>query len=135
MLKTILAQLSQELEGCGVPQVYTAFDNFRLDKKGRGVITVVSVDSFESTTPIYSDSCIFLPFKGEAEISLIAAEGMTLQQLYNFFDEKVLPVAENGGRLRCSLKNLSVKRDSNICRLVMKVRLSVSGICRLERSL
>jgi len=134
MLKTVIDQIAHELESTGIETVYTAFDYIPIEKKGKEIFTVVGIDNFESSTPIYSEVSVFLPFKAEAAISLIAPKDMTMIQLYDFFDSKVLPAIKNTGSLTCSLRNLSMKNDSNINRLVLKVKFSVSGISKLERS-
>lgn len=134
MLKKILDQIAEELRSCGVKEVYTAFDNIPIEKKGAGIYTVAAIESFESSAPIYSDSIIYLPFKAEASISLIAPQSMTMAKLYDCFDADILPIIDKMGSLTCSLRNLTMKNDANIRKLVLKVRFSASGISRLERS-
>lgn len=134
MLKSILSQISDELKKGGIREVYTAFDSIPIDKKGSGIYTVASIESFESAAPIYSEYHIFLPFKAEAGISLIAPQTMNMAQLYEYFDSNILPLMDRLGSLTCSMKGITMKNDSNIRRLVLKVGFSVSGISQLERS-
>lgn len=134
MLKTIVDRLSQELKKNGIEKVYTVFDNIPIEKKGRDIFTVIGVESFESSSPIYSEYSVFLPFKAEASISLIAPQNFTMAELYDFFDAKILSVIKDMGSLTCSLRNLTMKNDTNISRMTLKIRFSVSGISRLERS-
>lgn len=134
MLKTILSQITEELKNAGISEVYTAFDNIPMDKKGICIFTVAGIESFESSAPIYSEYSIFLPFKAEAGISLIAPLSMNMAQLYDVFDREVMPLIKNLGSLTCSLRNITIKNDANIKKLVLKARFSVSGISKLERS-
>lgn len=135
MLKYIIEQLSAELKDCGVKEVYTAFDNIPADSKGGEPYTVVSVEGFESTAPIYTDSYLYIPFKADACISLVAPRSVTMAQLYDRFDREILPVVEKIGSMKCTLKNLTMKYDTNMRKTVLKMRLCVSGLSRLERSL
>lgn len=133
MLKTILSQIVSSLKSNGVSEAYTVFDAIPVSRKGE-IYTVASVEGFESTAPIYSDLRIFLPFKAEAGISVIAPVSAGMAELYDYFDSFILPIIEQMGSLTASLKSVSMKKDSNINRLVLKANLSVSGICQLERS-
>ncbi|MBE6855959.1 MAG: hypothetical protein IJO99_05490 [Ruminococcus sp.] len=133
MIKDILNQISSSLSSFGVNSVYTAFDNIPISKKESRYI-VVSVDSFETASPIFSDLSIFLPYKAVAELSVIAPCTSSLAELYDYFDSKLLPLMDKLGSLTSALRGVSMKYDSNINRLVMKIQLSVSGISRIERS-
>lgn len=134
MLKTIIDKLTEELKNNGVENVYTCFDNVPINKKGNGIFTVAGVDSFESSSPIYSKYVVYLPFKSEAAITLIAPQDYTMAELYDYFDKNVLPIIKNTGSMTCTLRNLTMKNDANINRMTLKMRLSVSGISRIERS-
>lgn len=134
MLKNILSQIVSVLEESGVNKVYTAFDNLPLESKGRDIITVVSVDSFESSAPLYSEYNIFLPFKAEIGISLVAPLSMSMAQLYDYFDSNILPLMDKLGSLTCNMRNLTMKNDANLHKLVLKLRFSATGISKLERS-
>ncbi|MBQ8296606.1 MAG: hypothetical protein IJX77_02345 [Ruminococcus sp.] len=134
MLRTVLDKIAEKLVENGIPKVYSAFDNIPVENKGREIFTVVGIESYESFSPIYSEYNVFLPFKAEASVQLIAPQSFTMTQLYDYFDSYVMPIAGNMGSLTCSLKKLSMKNDSNISRLVLKVQFSVTGISRLERS-
>ncbi len=134
MLKAILEKIEQELENNGVERIYTAFDYISIEKKGKEIFTVVGIDSFESYAPIYSESVIYLSFKAEAAVSLVAPESFTMAELYDYFDGSILPALMNMTNLTCSLRDLTIKNDTNINRLVLKVKFSVTGITRLERS-
>lgn len=134
MLNTIVTQINDELKKCGVSEVYSAFDNISTEKKGKGIYTVTSIDSFESSAPIYSSYHIYFPFKSYADIRVTAPLDYSMAELYSYFDTMILPALNNLGSLNCSLKNLTMKKDSNINRLVLRICFSVSGITRLERS-
>ncbi len=134
MLKNILSQVAGELEKCGAGKVYTAFDNLPLESKGKDIITVVSVDSFDCSAPIFSQYTVFLPFKSEVGISLIAPLSMNMAQLYEYFDCNILPIMDRLGSITCSMRNITMKNDANLNRLVLKLKFSASGISKLERS-
>lgn len=135
MLETVLSQITKELKNAGLSRVYTVFDNIPADIKGGGVFAVVEIERFESTAPIYSEYSVFMPFRADAGISLIAPATMNMAQLYDVFDRFVLPLADSMGSLTCSLKSAAVKKDGNIGRLVLKAEFSVSGISKHERSI
>jgi hypothetical protein len=133
MLKTIVSQLAEELENNGVEQVYTCFDNIPIWDKTSGIFTVVGIEGFESSAPIYSEYCVYVPFKAEAAITLLASQSTAMSQLYTFFDEKIFPIVKSMGSMDCALKNLTMKNDSAINRITLKIKFSVSGISRIER--
>ena len=133
MLKNILAQITDALKALGMENIYTAFDNIPVSKKESRYM-VLSVKSFEAYAPIFSDISLFLPYKATAELSVIAHDTCTMAELYDYFDSELLPVMDKLGSLTSSLRGISMKYDTNIGRLVMKVTLSVSGVSRLERS-
>jgi hypothetical protein len=133
MMKTILSDITENLEKNGLKEVYSAFDSIPIERKGGGIFAVVSVDSFESSTPIYSYSMICLPFKAETGISLVAPRTMNLSELYGYFDKYVLPLTDGAGSMTCHLEGVTVKNDANIRKLVLKVKFSVTGMCCIER--
>lgn len=104
MLNGIISAVTEKLTEKGASPVYGAFDAVPADRKNSGIYTIVGVRSFESTTPIYSLTKIYLPFRAE------------LSGLESF------------------LKGISLKFDSNISRLVLTAVISASGTTKIERS-
>lgn len=123
-----------KLEDFGVEDVYSAFDAAPLGDKGHGIFTVVSVAEFETSSPIYSLSYIYLPFKTELEIKVTGSKDISMTELYDYFDENIQPAIDDMTDLNCSLKKLSVRYDSNIQRLVLTIRIAANGLNKIERS-
>lgn len=134
MMREILNGIIEKLVKSGADHVYSAFDAKAVAGKGSGIFTVVGISSFETTSPIYSPYMVYIPFKTELEISITAPEDYSLFRLYDYYDEKIAPAVFELSGLTCELSGMSVKFDSNIGRLVMKVLISARGITKLERS-
>lgn len=136
MLKAVTDAVTSALENAGITEVYTAFDNIPVREKGSsdGIFAVVSAGALKTSAPLYSPYTVFVPFEAEAELSLLAPLKTGLYSLFSYFGEAVLPVltAPNGPCI--SIRGITAGRDSNLSRLAMKIRLSVSGISRIERS-
>ena len=134
MLKDVIDKVINVLKKNGVNDVYSAFDNISTESKGKHIYSVVGVSEFESSTPVYSLSYIYLPFKTDVEIRIVGAKESSLYAVYSYFDEKIQPSVLEMTAMNCSMKKLSMKFDSNIQRIVMSVRFSASGVTKLERS-
>lgn len=134
MLREIINDVIEKLTDSGVTAVYSAFDAVDIAKKEKGIFTVVGIGGFESFSPIYSPYTIFIPFKADIEISITAPPKSSVAEIYSLYDTSIEPVISDMCGLTCSLSKMSIKFDSNIQRLVLTVRLSASGITRIERS-
>lgn len=134
MLRDILDSVAEKLEEQGVEGVYTAFDAQPMDHKRSGIITIVGIGEFESSTPIYSQYTVYIPFTAELELRLAAPVDYPMEQLYGYYDRKIFPVVSELSGMTCRLVKMSIKTDSNIQRLVLSVKLKASGITRIERS-
>ena len=134
MLRKLMEETAARLRASGASHVYSAFDAVDIQKKGRSIFPVIDVSSLECSTPIYSLSTIYLPFKAELSLRITAPECWTMEQLYDYFDQYIAPAVEAMSDLNCSLRSLTLKPDSNIRRLVMTVKMSAGGIIRTERS-
>lgn len=134
MLRQILEQAVSALTDAGVPEVYSSFDSISLERKSRGIFTVVGVGRFESTAPVYSEYAMYLPFKAELDIRVTAPENWSMEKLYDYYSEKISPALVSLSGLTTSVAGITMKHDSNISRLVLGIKLSVSGISRIERS-
>ena len=134
MLRDIIDDIIEKLAENHVFPVYSAFDGKSLERKGRSFFTVVGISAFESSTPIYSQYMVYLPFKSEIELNVSAPENSSAKELYEYYDNNIAPVIFDMSGLTCSLGKMSLKFDSNIQRLVLSVKLRVSGITKYERS-
>lgn len=134
MLNGIISVVTEKLTEKGASPVYGAFDAVPADRKNSGIYTIVGVRSFESTTPIYSLTKIYLPFRAELDIKVTAPENYSAERLYEFFSDKIYPAAAELSGLESFLKGISLKFDSNISRLVLTAVISASGTTKIERS-
>lgn len=134
MLNSIISEAAAKLRAHGAAPVYSAFDAVPVELKSGGIFTVIGVRSFESTVPIYSLSTIFLPFKAELEIKVTAPENYSAEQIYAYFSERIAPAAAELSGLGSFLKQITVKFDSNINRLVLTAVVSAVGTTKIERS-
>lgn len=128
-----MKKVSDALKRAGEIPVYTVFDNIPLDKKSEIPFTVISVDRFESASPIYGYNSVFVPYTATVGISLIAPLGVDVTELYSFADMRILPVIGKIGGLQCKFGNISLKKDSNLNRMVMKIDFTAQGIKKISR--
>lgn len=135
MLRDIIDDIIEKLAEKHVSPVYSAFDGRALVQKGKGFFTVVGISAFESSAPIYSEYVVYLPFKSEIELTVTAPESSSAVKLYEYYDSDIAPVIFDMAGLTCSLSKMSIKFDTNIQRLVLSVKLRVSGITKFERGL
>jgi len=134
MLNTIISRIARELRAFGSDPVYSAFDAVPAEKKSKGIYTIVGIESFESTAPVYSPYIVYLPFKADISIKVTAPPEVPLSALYDYYSSKTAVAIGELSGLSCTLKKLSVKYDSNISRLVLTAVLTAGGITRIERS-
>lgn len=133
MLRQIITSAVNALTGAGVPQVYSSFDSIPVERKSRGIFTVVSIGAFESSTPVYSAYTMYLPFKAEIVINITAPEKWSMDKLYTYFDSTTAPALTSLAGMTSRISGITIKHDSNIDRFVLSVKLGVSGITKIER--
>jgi hypothetical protein len=134
MLREIIDDIIEKLAEKQVAPVYSAFDARSLDRKGSSFFTIVGINSFESSQPIYSQYKVYIPFKSEIELTVAAPDSCSMTELYDYYDTDIEPVIFDMSGLTCTLAKMSVKFDNNIQRLVLSVRIAASGITSAERS-
>lgn len=134
MLETIINAVKAKLEECGAVPVYSAFDNVPAEMRSKEIFTVVDICSFESSAPIYSLYTVYIPYKAETEIRVTAPESCSMTILYRYCDKFIGAAAAGLSGINGSINGMTVKYDSNICRLVLTAKLSLSGIIKTERS-
>lgn len=131
MLETIINSIKAELEKAGTPNVYSAFDCVPIEKRTGNIFTVVDICAFESSAPIYTLDTAYIPYTAAAALRITAPESCSMTDIYSYYDRYIgTSVAGASGRL----SGMTVKFDSNIRRLVMTVKVSLSGIVKAERS-
>ncbi|MBR4626856.1 MAG: hypothetical protein IKO47_04025 [Ruminococcus sp.] len=134
MLNSIIERVVRELRTYGSDPVYSAFDAESVEKKGKGIYTIVGVEAFESTAPVYSPYVVYIPFRADISVKVTAPPEFPMSRLFDYYSTKTAVAVGELSGLDCSLKKLSVKYDSNINRLVLTALLSSGGITRIERS-
>lgn len=134
MLKKLLDIISATLREYGASHVYTMFNRLSPDQRSKEIYALVGVESFESASAFFSYDMIYIPYKADIEIKLTAAEDDPLSELYEYFDECILPAMISLTGIKSALKGISAKYDSNIDRLVFTARFSMSGLIKTERS-
>ncbi|MBQ8959597.1 MAG: hypothetical protein IJ071_00015 [Ruminococcus sp.] len=133
MLTDIISDVKSRLAQAGVRNVFTAFDALPVDKKGE-CFTVVGVSSLSVEAPIKAPMTVYFPIRAEVEITLLAPESWSLEQIYGLFCEKIEPVLLELSGLTTRLKSLSLRPDSNLHRTVLKAVVFAGGIRTVERS-
>lgn len=134
MLREIIDDIIEKLAENQVSPVYSAFDARALDRKGSSFFTIVGINSFESSQPVYSQYKVYIPFKAEIDITVAAPESCSMTELYSYYDTGIEPVVFDMSGLTCTLTKMSVKFDNNIQRLVLSIRIAASGMTSAERS-
>ena len=134
MLNAVIERVCRELKAFGAVPVYSAFDAVPVEKKTGGLYTVVGIELFERTAPIYSEYIVYVPFQADVSIKVTAPQDCSLEKLYDYYSSKVSPAIGELTGLRCRLKKLTVKYDSNLSRLVLTAIVGTEGITRIERS-
>lgn len=129
----IINAVKQELIDGGAENIYSAFDALPVSSKGE-FFTVIGMKKFECSTPVYSQYTIYMPFKSELEIKILAPENSSMESLCQYYDKKISGLIDNISGLSSNISDMSVKHDKNICRLVLTVILSAGGMKKIERT-
>lgn len=133
MIKTVINTVISAISETGAENVYSAFDAVPLEYKGRDIFTTVGVSSLECSAPIFSAYSVFLPFHAETDISVAAPKDLSAGALYDYYTKYISAAVGELSGLNSSLKKLFIKYDSNISRLVLTAKVSISGISTMER--
>lgn len=134
MITSIISEIIQKISQNNSVPVYSAFDAVSIERKSKDFFTTVGLNSFDLQTPIYSAFTIFIPYKAEIDINVTAPENYSMQKLYEYFSDNIKSALNDISGMNCSIRKISMKHDSNINRLVLMARFSVSGIDKIERS-
>lgn len=134
MIKTVIDAVISAIKDAGADRVYSAFDAVPIEYKGRDIFTTVGVSSLECSAPIFTGFKVYIPFSAETEINITAPKELSAGALYDYYTEYISAAVGEISGLSSSLKKLLIKYDSNISRLVLTVRVAVSGISSTERS-
>lgn len=128
----IINTVKQELIDNGTENVYSAFDAIPVSSKGK-FFTVIGVKNFECSTPIYSQYTIYMPFRAELEIKVLAPENTSMEEICTYYESEVGGVINKLSGLSSNISRMSVKQDKNIGRLVLTVTLSAGGMKKIQR--
>lgn len=123
----ILKELQQALIDNGCENVYLAYDALPVEKKGK-FFTVIALRNYESTVPVYSYTMRYIPFSAELEINVTAPEGSTMEELCNYYDEKIRDTMLKIAGSRCYVNRLNLNADKKINRLVLTAVITVGGM-------
>lgn len=133
MIDAIINEFTGTLLKSGLKEVYSAYDAVSVERKSRNFYTIIGIDAFEFQQPIYSPVTVFTPYKAEIYIDVTAPEKYSMQKLYEYFSEKIKPVIMEISGIDCYIKKVSMKHDTQINRLVLSAKISVTGIEKYER--
>ncbi len=128
----VINALKQELAESGAENVYSAFDALPVASKGK-FFTVIGIRNFECSTPVYSQYTIYMPFKAELEIKVIAPESSSMEKICNYYQSEIGGVIDKLSGLSSYISGMSIKHDKNIGRLVLIVTVSAGGMKKIER--
>lgn len=133
MINSIINEIIEKLRASGLKEVYSAYDAVSVERKSRNFYTIIGLDTFELHQPIYSPATVFTPYKAEIYMNVTAPENYSMQKLYEYFSEKIKPVIMENSGLDCYIKKVSMKHDTQINRLILCAKISVTGIEKYER--
>lgn len=128
----IINAVKQELIESGTENVYSAFDAIPVLSKGK-IFTVIGMKNFECSTPVYSQYTIYMPFRAELEIRILAPESSSMEEVCNYYESKVGGVISGLSGLSSNISGMSIKQDKNIGRLVLTVTVSAGGMKKIQR--
>lgn len=134
MLKKIVSEVIDCIKGGEVKDVFPAFDGTLLENKPKSVVTFIGVKNLTVDKPIFSYDNYFCPFEAEISVSVTAPQWCGAYTLYDFFSNVVIARLVDSAYIFGGIKNLSVKFDSTINRLVLSADIAVSGCETIERS-
>ncbi len=127
----ILNEVKQALIDNGCENVYLAYDALPIEKKGK-YFTVVGLKNFETGTPMYYSNLTSIPFSAELEINVTASEGSTMEELCNYYDEKIRDAIVNISGTDSYMSRLTLNADKKINRLVITAVMKVGGIRKIQ---
>lgn len=128
----IINKIKEKITENGTENVYSAFDAIPISAKGE-FFTVIGIKSFEYNTPVYSQYTIYMPFRAEIEIKILAPESSSMEKLCDYYESEISGTINKLSGLSSNISNISVKHDKNIGRLVLDVIVSVGGMKKTER--
>ena len=134
MINQIINEVIEKLSAKGMKEVYSTYDAIPLERKSRNFYTIIGADTFESQQPIYSPATIFVPYKAEIFINVTAPENYSMRKLYEYFSDNIKPVIMENTGTDFYIKNVSMKHDTQISRLVLNAKIFVTGIEKYERN-
>jgi len=131
MIDTIIRNIIDILKSDSYKAVYSAFDNIPYYSKENQICTYIGISEFDTKTPVYALSTVFIPFSSVIEISLTAPQDSSADILFSFFSSIMSKLGDSDYHIN-EIKGISIKPDTNIRKLVLKSSFSISGIFRKE---
>lgn len=128
----ILNELKQALTDNGCENVYLAYDALPVEKKGK-YFTVIALRSFETTVPVCTIDMTCIPFTAELEINVTAPERSTMEELCNYYDEKIRDAVVNISGMSSYMSRLTLNADKKINRLAITAVMKVCGMRRISK--
>lgn len=121
----ILSQIKNTLESNSVKNVFLAYDAIPVRDKGE-FFTVLSFSGYEAMPPIRTDSCVYMPVKGEVVLTVFAPMKTTQEQIYDYYYSNFENTINNMSCLSTRFRSLEIAPDSKLDRLTLKAVLKVS---------
>ncbi|MCM1132151.1 MAG: hypothetical protein NC340_01635 [Ruminococcus flavefaciens] len=128
----IINDIKNSLIESGATGIYSTFDALPVAGKG-DIFTVIGIKNLSYSTPVYSQYMIYMPFRAELEIKILAPESTSVEKIFSYYESVIGRVISQMVGLNSSISGMSVKPDKNIGRLVLTVSVSVGGIRKIER--
>lgn len=128
----IINTIKQILVDNGTENVYSSFDALPIETKG-SFFTVIGIKKLEYSKPVYSEFIIYMPFRAEIEISVLAPLSSSIDEICSYYKSEIKKSIQNIAGFNTCISDVSVKQDKNIGRFVLKVTVSADGIRRIER--
>lgn len=128
----VINTIKQELIESGAENIYSAFDAIPVSYKGR-FFTVIGMKNFECSTPVYSQYTIYMPFRAELEIKILAPESSSMEEIWNYYESGISETINKLSGLISNISGISIKHDKNIGRLVLSVIISAGGMKKIQR--
>lgn len=128
----IIKMIRNKFISDGIKNVYSTFDAVPLSSKGKYSV-LIGMKNFEYSTPVYSQYTIYMPFRAEIDIKILAPESSTMEEICNYYEQNVSESVNGLSGLNGSISGISIKHDKNIGRLVLSVAVSAGGMKKIQR--
>ena len=132
-MKDMLAQIKTAFINNGGENIYTAFDALPVRDKGK-FFTVLSIGEYETLTPIYTDTTVYMPVKAELAVKVFAPENCSQQALCEYYSTNFERAVDKLCGMSSRLLRLDVTMDKTLGRLMLKAVLKIGGMKSYSRT-